>query len=447
MNILNNRRQIPDPIRGLTHQRLGQQIDAYTNGAVAEFAITAEAMENRDDMLKNVIMKRKKAVTRHGWEILAENDSPEAREQRDALDYFYRNLTCSHALRKDESGGFQLLAYQMMDAVGKGYAVHEIEWKPVVGVKSKSEVRGARRKAEGKKLGTAKEPSDRRACQISNFEPRISDLPRDLLTARFIFVPLWYFEATSGKLRLLTTPGALRGEELVPKEWLITTGDALMVACARPFLFKHYPMQAWLDFTDRFGLPGMRGVTSAARGTPDFAVMEETLQTFMKELSVVTNSSEAIDILDLKGNGQPPFADLIERMDRVMASLWRGADLSTISRDRGYGATLQEQEGRILEQDDARALSEHLNATLDRWVLEHLFGPVVPRLARIKILVTPQECTPHDLAIDQFLVAHGARLSLNETMERYGRVQARPEEEALGNANGEVRSSKWQMAK
>lgn len=401
------KRNTSDPIRNLTLERLGQQIDAYTSGWVAEFAITAEAMENRDDMLKNVINKRKKAVTRHGWEILTENNSPEAREQRDALDFFYRNLTCSHALRKDETGGFQLLAYQMMDAIGKGYAVHEIVWKPRVS--SNVEVRSAN--AE---------------LRSAHFENRTS-----LLTAHFVFVPLWYFEATTGKLRLLTTPGALTGEDLAPGQWLITTGDALMVACSRAFLFKHYPLQAWLDFSDRFGLPGMRGITSAARGTPDFTLMEETLQTFMKELSVVTNTSESIDVVDLKGSGQPPFADLVERMDRVMASLWRGADLSTISRDRGYGATLQEQEARILEQDDARTLSEHLNATVDRWVIEYLFGPRAERLARLKILVTPQECTPHDLQIDQFLVAHGARLSLTEAMERYGRVQAKPGELAL----------------
>src|SRR5690348_1835719 len=92
------KRPSTNPILRLTPERLSRQIIAYENGYLSEFAITAEAMENRDDILKNVITKRKKAVTRHGWEILAENNSPEARQQRDALDYFYRNLTCSHAL-------------------------------------------------------------------------------------------------------------------------------------------------------------------------------------------------------------------------------------------------------------------------------------------------------------------------------------------------------------
>jgi hypothetical protein len=393
------KRQFSDPIRGLTLDRLIRQIDAYQNGYLADFALSADAMENRDDMLKNVISKRKKALTRHGWEILTEDCSPQACRQREVLDYFYRNLRCSHALRGDERGGFQLLVYQMMDAVGKGFAVHEILWKPVV---------------------TPYKPEGR--------TPRI---PSSLLTAEFRFVPLWYFECTTGRLRFVSSPGAIHGEPLTEKQWLVTVGDALMIACSRAFLFKHFPLQAWLDFSQKFGLPGVRGVTSAARGTPEFEQMEQALQTFMSQLAVVTNSAESIDLIELKGTGQPPFAELVERMDRVMASLWRGADLSTISRDRGYGATLQEQEARVLEQDDAQAISEHLNATVDRWVLEQVFGPSVQPLARIKILVSPKEGTPHDLAIDQFLLQHGTKLSLSDTLERYGRAPAEQDEPVL----------------
>jgi hypothetical protein len=400
------KRDITDPIRGLTLDRLARQIDAFNNGYLAEFALSADAMENRDDILKNVITKRKKAITRHGWEILVEDCSDDACRQREVLEYFYRNLQCSHALRGDERGGFQLLVYQMMDAVGKGFAVHEILWKPVVTRKT-SEGRG----------------------------PRV---PSSLLTAEFRFVPLWYFEATSGRLRFVSSPGAIRGEPLTEKQWLVTVGDALMIACSRAFLFKHYPLQAWLDFSQKFGLPGLRGVTSATRGTPEFADMEEALRTFMTELAVVTNTAESIDLIELKGSGQPPFAELVERMDRVMASLWRGADLSTLSRDRGYGATLQEQEARVLEQDDAQSISEHLNATMDRWVLEQVFGPSVQPLARIKILVSPKEGTAHDLAIDEFFLRHGAKLSLSDTMERYGRAPADKGEPAL-SADGSSR--------
>ena len=421
------KRQSFDTIRGLTQERLTGQIESYNNGYLADFALTAEAMEQRDDVLKNVIAKRKKAVTRHGWEVLAENCSAEARAQQEALDYFYRNLTATHVLRKDETGGFQLLIYQMLDSLAKGYAVDEILWQPRI-----SPTLNRNPNLNPAPLKDNHHASRSDDPYFSNLKSKIKN-QKYFLTAQFRFVPLWYFESTTGHLRFLSTPGALLGEEIRERDWLITLGDALMIPCARAFLFKHTPLQSWLDYTSTYGLPGIRGITGALRGTPEFAQMEEALAKFMQELSVVTNSAESIDVLDLKGSGEAPFARLVDRMDRVMASLWRGADLSTISRDQGYGASLQEQESRLLEQDDARALSDHLHATIDRWVIDALFGERTEILARIKILVSPQECTPHDLQIDEFLLRNGARLSLSDTLERYGRVQAKPDEPFLGN--------------
>ena len=488
------RRQTTDAIRGLTQERLTGQIESYNNGHLAEFSLTAEAMEQRDDVLKNVIAKRKKAVTRHGWEVLAENCSEEARAQQEALDYFYRNLTVSHVLRRNETGGFQLLIYQMMDALAKEYAVHEIMWKPQV--RAKYEVRGSKSESKRPRMGTNEremgveggganggfgfENSPLRALrmqgerEVQNGEGRVKNsvlgndggfpngtmrggfitqarsgtqwngsLPNDGLTAEFRFVPLWYFEGTTGRLRFLASPGTLLGEAIKERDWLITLGDGLMIPCARAFLFKHAPLQAWLDYTSTYGLPGVRGITSALRGTPEFEQMEEALAKFMQELAVVTNSVESIDVLDLKGSGEAPFARLVDRMDRVMAALWRGADLSTISRDQGYGASLQEQESRLLEEDDARGLSDHLHATIDRWVIDALFGERTEILARIKILVSPQECTPHDLQVDEFLIRNGARLSLAATLERYGRVEAKADEPAISaSAKDEVRRPK-----
>lgn len=418
-----------DPIRGLSLERLAQQIDSYNTGHIGEFALTAEAMEQRDDLLRNVILKRKKAVARHPWEVLAADDSPEAHAHKQALDYFYNNLRCTHVLKQDLQGGFNLLVHQMMDAIAKGWAVHEITWKPTVARPSPaagsagapSPVANA-----GHPLPHSAEGTDPQSA-IRNLQ---SSMPLGL-SAELRFIPLWYFENTAGRLRLLSRPFAFRGEPLEPREWLVTTADALMPACARAFLFKHFPLQAWLDYCQKYGTPGLRGVTGAARNTADWTAMEQTLDTFMEELAVVTNSAENIELIDLKGHGQAPFADLVERMDRAMASLWRGADLSTISRDRGYGASLQEAEARLIEADDAEMISGTLNQTLDRWVIQYHFGKAAVPRAYMKILVAPKECTPNDLAIDEFLVRHGARLSLAKTLERYGRAPARGGEPAL----------------
>jgi hypothetical protein len=404
-------KEIGDPIRGLTLERLSTQIESFVAGHLANFSLSAESMEQRDDVLKNVISKRKKAVARHGWEILTIEDSPEAERHRVTLEAFYNNLTCTSAVRVDERGGVPLLIFQMMDSLAKGYAVHEITWRPII---------------QSSSPGLSRQNSS-----LPN-RSRSGQAPVDLLTAELRFIPLWFFENTTGKLRFLNTPGTLRGIEMREREWLVTVSEALMIACSRAFLFKHFPLQAWLDYSLKYGTPGLRGVTPALRDSPEWNEMARVLETFMSELAVVTNNSENIEVIDLKGSGNAPFADLVERMDRVMIALWRGADLSTLSRNQGYGASLQTQESKILEMDDAELITSTLNSTLDTWVIKHIFGEHRSPLAYIRILVTPQEATAQDLAIDQFLISQGAKLSLTKTLQRYGRAPASPDEKLLG---------------
>jgi hypothetical protein len=84
-------------------------------------------------------------------------------------------LVVTHAIDGNEVGGFKLLVRQMMDAIGKRFAVHEIVWKP---------------SPEG-------------------------------LTAELRFVPLWFFENTTGKLRFLKQPYGLEGVELQEGAWMV----------------------------------------------------------------------------------------------------------------------------------------------------------------------------------------------------------------------------------
>jgi hypothetical protein len=355
--------------------------------------------------LRSVIPKRKKAIARHGWTVLPARElqpGEEAESKRHiaALEYFYRNLDCSNAIDANETGGFSLLVRQMMDAVGKRYAVHEIIWRP---------------KADG------------------------------TLTASLRFVPLWFFENTTGQLRFLENETAMEGAPLKEGEWMVTVGDGLMVAGSIAWMFKNLSMNDWALYSEHNGSPGLRATTSAARDSDEWKAVEAAVADIYNGLPVVTNTGDEIKVVDLAVGGNIPFPALIERMDRVIAAMWRGADLSTLSRDRGYGASLQEKEASLLEEDDGSLISETLNRNLDRWVIKYLFGANVEPLARVKVLVAGRESTSDDVQIDQFLLNHGAPLSVASVMERYGRAMARPGEPLLttpatGNASGGVMS-------
>src|SRR3954464_2141221 len=111
------------PIRNLTPERLTQMLDAFEQGHLTEAALTWDTIEKRDDTIKSVAPKRKKAIARHGWEVIVLPNLPpeqqaQALKHKAALEHFYTNLRCSHAIDSNERGGFKLLIRQMMDAVG-----------------------------------------------------------------------------------------------------------------------------------------------------------------------------------------------------------------------------------------------------------------------------------------------------------------------------------------
>jgi hypothetical protein len=250
------------------------------------------------------------------------------------------------------------------------------------------------------------------------------------LTAEFRFVPLWFFENTKGRLRFLTTPTANEGVDLKDGAWLVTTGDGIMKACAAAWMRKNLALTDWNDYSGNYGKPGIIASTSAARGSTQFTDMQNALETFLDTKSIVLNAMENVKVIDL-ASANPPFDGLVERMDRLISALWRGSDLSTISKSQGYGASVQQGETQILEEDDAELITETLQKNIDRRVIEYTFGPDVPILAGVTVQQTPRRGTQQDMIIDQFLIGAGMPLSITDAAKRYGRAIADPGEPTL----------------
>ena len=126
-----------NPLRGLTAKRLADYLDAFRRGHLRQMALLMEVLEERDDTLASVAGKLKQAVARQGWEILVQAHKPEERalaeEQRAVLEDFYNNVEATHAIDQDEHGGMSMLIRQMMDAIGKRWAAHYLEWRPRAG--------------------------------------------------------------------------------------------------------------------------------------------------------------------------------------------------------------------------------------------------------------------------------------------------------------------------
>jgi phage gp29-like protein len=367
-----------NPIRQLTPEYLSRIIDTWNNGFLREFSLMADAIKHRDPIIQTALGKREKAVSRYGFEVLLADGLDEAEKEQalahqKALKYFYDNLTVTHVLEQDIRGGFRLLVRQMMEAQGMRYSAHEIIWQPTI---------------------------DKRTNQ-----------PR--LTATFNFVPVWFFEATTGKLRFVSKYfGTIMGEDMNDGDWLVTVGEGLMEALSVCFMLKTFSLKDWAAFSEKFGMPGILGKTTASKDSPAWTAMVEAVESFGQEWSAVCNTEGSIDLVKAEGgSGSLPFSPLVEYMDKVIPALCRGADLSTISSGshgsggQGRGASLQGEESSLLEEDDAEHISETLQE-ISRQVIEQLFGDDRP-LAYLTIVIPEKKDTDDVIKRLTFLASSG----------------------------------------
>lgn len=363
-----------NPIRGLTPEALSSHLDAFDLGYLAQGSLLWQKIRDRDDTVKAVVEKRELSAALLDWQVHVLDDSAEAARHKAALEEFYNTLTTTHALDHNSRGGVALLVRQMMHAQGHKWAVHEIVWQP-----------GA-----------------------------------TTLTAEFRFVPLQFFENRTGTLRFLPSDLASEGEELEDGGWMVTAGAGLMEATSIAYLFKQLPLRDWLIFCEKAGIPALHGKTDAQPGTKEWDDFRDALANFGVDWALVTSLQAQVAPVDLKMSGQLPHPLLVDRMDRAIARLWRGADLGTVSREgAAVGSNPQESETDILEVADAMLVSETLQYYVDRWVIRHRFG-AEPR-AYFQLQPRLRIDRDLELKIDDHLIRWGVPRAQRELLARYGR--------------------------
>lgn len=393
-----------NPIRNLTPTMMIERIENFKAGWLTAFARLFDAIQDRDDFTRSCSIKRKGKLGSLPWEIVKfpEANESDASLQQEALTYFYRNLECTDVLDQDLRGGFATLVEQMADSIGAKYSIHEVLW-------------------------------DQRAKGI---------------TAKFQRVPTWFFENRTGKLRYLPQEGSLDGNPLDPGAWMVTVGDGIGIANALCYMFKTLPLRDWLIYCERHGMPVVQGKTNAKKGTTEWNNMKEVVRGLATDTSVVTNIDEVIEIISTTAQGQLPQPILVERMDRGISILWRGADLSTMSANQGQGqgASLQGEEADFLTARDATNITETLRRYIDRMIIRYTFGENTEPAAGILVQLPPKKDVAQELAIDNFFKSAGIEQSKNDLRERYQRAEpqagegdediigAQPEEQAAAEA-------------
>jgi hypothetical protein len=216
------------------------------------------------------------------------------------------------------------------------------------------------------------------------------------------------------------------GAEPTPLEdggWLVTRGDGVGVACSVAYMLKKLALGDWAVYSGRCGHPGVQGKTNAAKGTQQWTDFCAALRKFGKEWACVTGLNDEIEKIDLSVSGELPYPALVERMDRAIAALQRGADLSTISSGAGSGtgASLQGDETDLIAADNCESITESFRSQLDPYVLRWTFGDDVEIKAGFQLVPPQRDTIALDLQIDAALSGMGVKLSKRDALSRYGR--------------------------
>jgi len=384
-----------NPLRNLTPDRVVTYLEQYSRGEISGAAWLMDWLEKHDDTISTVAPKAKAAVSRYGYDIQIKEEVPQnqrrlAEEQKARVETFFQNLVAEDAMEPEETGGMRLFIQQVMDAYGKGYSAHHVVWLP----------------------------------------------SRNGLTARMIKVPTWMFETTTGFMRFLPSAYSLVGTDLSEmggrNAWFTAKGRGVMLASVIARMFKQIPLQDWLTYCDRHGMPAFLGKTSAKKGDPGWQEMASAVASIGSEFGAVINTGDVIDVLDLKGGGDIPYEKLIDRMDRAIVMLWRGGDLSTISRSNGVGSNPQQEDADELDADNATWVGETIDRQLTKRVVEYYYGVDSPNLVQIRLRTKTRQNVSEELTKVKIAKELGLRISKSWFVNNFGIQEADANEVALG---------------
>jgi phage gp29-like protein len=317
------------PSAGLTPERLSEIFRLADQGDVCRQMELFEEMEEKDAHLASLLQTRKMAVLSLDYEVRPYAKTPEdervASFIREALD----------ALPDLEGSLLDLL-----DAIGKGFALAEIIW------------------------------------EVAGGQARAVEL-RWIPQKRVTFV-------TDLKPRLLTPEAPWQGEE--PPPWKVIyhrfkarSGHApragVLRVVAWMYLLKNYALKDWAAFNEVFGMPLRLGKYDPTASAADREALIRAIRSLGSDAAGVISKNTEIEFVEAASRlgGSNPYQVLAEFCNREMSKAILGQTLTTDT----TGATGTYSAARVhaeVRRDLVEADAQTLAVTLREQLLRPLVG-------------------------------------------------------------------------
>ncbi len=318
------------PSNGLTPVKLAEILREADAGDVLRQMELFEEMEEKDPHLFSQLQTRKNAVTGLDFEIIPFGDDDRDKEIADFIEEQLNGIEAFEDVETD-----------LLDAIGKGFAVSEIMWGYDEGHVVVQEI-----KARHQKRFFWDTIDD-------SFKVRTQAAPEGVLLPSNKFI-LHKYKARSGHP---SRAGILR-----VVSWM--------------YLFKNYDLKDWVSFAEVYGLPLRLGKYQPGASDADKAALMQALIQIGADAAGIIPDGTTIDFINTEKTSS---SDLYERLARYCDEQISKAVLGqTLTSDSGGGSYAQSKTHNEVRHDltvaDCKALASTLRRDLIRPLCIFNFG-------------------------------------------------------------------------
>lgn len=318
------------PSNGLTPQRLAEIFREADGGDVLRQAELFEEMEEKDPHLLSQLQTRKLAVTGLDFEVIPFGDEPRDKEIAEFIEEQLRGIE-----------GFEDVEMDLLDAIGKGFAVSEILWSYDEGRVVVQEIKSRHQK-------------------------------------RF------FWDSQDGSFRVRTEEHP-EGITLPPNKMIVhrykaksghTSRAGVLRVVAWMYLFKNYDVKDWVSFAEIYGLPLRLGKYAPGSSQKDQDELMNALVRIGADAAGIIPEGTSIEFITTDRSAS---TDLYERLARYCDEQISKAVLGqTLTSDSGGGSYAQSKTHNDVRKDlniaDCKALASTLRRDLIRPLCLFNFG-------------------------------------------------------------------------
>lgn len=312
------------PSNGLTPVKLAEIFKEADAGDVLRQMELFEEMEEKDPHLFSQLQTRKNAVTGLDFEIIPFSDDPRDKEIADFIEEQINGIESLEDVETD-----------LLDAIGKGFAVSEIMWGYDEGHVVVREIKSRHQK---RFFWDSLDDS---------FKVRTKDATEGILLPANKFI-VHRYKARSGH----------------------TSRAGILRVVAWMYLFKNYDLKDWVSFAEVYGLPLRLGKYAPGASEADKVALMQALIQIGADAAGIIPDGTSIDFITTEKTSS---SDLYERLARYCDEQISKAILGqTLTSDSGGGSYAQSKTHNDVRHDLTVADCKSLASTLRRDLIRPL---------------------------------------------------------------------------